>query len=67
MPISTRNADLLCGISPKFHLGHVVANVKEIEDIAISLDEQVKLIPSGSGIEELIIFLHEDEMKFSQN
>lgn len=47
------NADLLCGISPKFHLGHVVANVKEIEDIAISLDEQVKLIPSGSGIEEL--------------
>ena len=47
------NVDLLCGISPKFHLGHVAAEVKTIEEITIMLNENVRLIPGGSGIEEL--------------
>lgn len=47
------NADLLCGVTPKFHLGHVIAGWKELEDIAVSISDEVSLIPSGSGIEEL--------------
>jgi flagellar biosynthesis protein FlhG len=47
------NADLLCGVTPEFHLGHVVAGIKEIEEIMIMLSSNVRLIPSGSGIEEL--------------
>ena len=47
------NADLLCGVSPEFHLGHVVSALKQIEEIMIDLSENVRLIPGGSGIEEL--------------
>jgi len=47
------NVDLLCGVLPTFHLGHVVAGIKEISDITIDLSENVELIPGGSGVEEL--------------
>lgn len=50
------NADLLCGVTPKFHLGHVIAGVKELNDISINLSDNVSLIPSGNGIEELANF-----------
>src|ERR1044072_6907191 len=35
------NADLLWGLSPKFHLGHVVSGIKELEDITLELSENV--------------------------
>lgn len=47
------NADLLCGVTPKFHLGHVIKGLKDIEDIKIDVAENVCLIPSGSGFEDL--------------
>lgn len=47
------NADLLCGMTPRFHLGHVIKGVKDLDDILISIAENVRLIPSGSGFEEL--------------
>jgi flagellar biosynthesis protein FlhG len=47
------NIDLLCGISPKFHLGHVISSMKDLEDIRIDLNNEVSLIPGGSGVEEL--------------
>jgi flagellar biosynthesis protein FlhG len=50
------NIDLLCGVLPKFHLGHVIAGIKPLDEIAISLSENVDLIPGGSGIEELCNF-----------
>ncbi|MEP6900304.1 MAG: MinD/ParA family protein [Actinomycetota bacterium] len=50
------NADILCGISPKFHLGHVVTGLKDLEDTIIKLSDNVSLIPGGSGIEELAKF-----------
>jgi flagellar biosynthesis protein FlhG len=50
------NADLLCGLSPKFHLGHVVSGLKELEDIVLEISENVHLVPGGSGIEELVNF-----------
>jgi flagellar biosynthesis protein FlhG len=50
------NADLLCGLSPKFHLGHVVSGMKDLEDIMLELSDNVHLVPGGSGIEELANF-----------
>lgn len=50
------NADLLCGVTPGYHLGHVVEGLKSLDDITIPLSEQVELIPGGSGIEELANF-----------
>ena len=50
------NIDLLCGVLPEFHLGHVVAGLKEVSNITIPLSDYVDLIPGGSGIEELANF-----------
>lgn len=47
------NADLLCGVTPKYHLGHVITGSKELKEIAIEIGENVLLLPGGSGIEEL--------------
>lgn len=47
------NIDLLCGVSPAFHLGHVVNGQKQIDEIVVDLSDNVRLIPGGSGIEEL--------------
>ncbi len=47
------NIDLLCGVSPKFHLGHVISSLKDLEDIRINLTDKISLIPGGSGVEEL--------------
>lgn len=47
------NADILCGIAPKFHLGHVIKGLKDIDDIKIKIADNVNLIPSGSGFEDL--------------
>lgn len=47
------NVDLLCGVSPAFHLGHVVSGQKQLDEIIVELSENVRLIPGGSGIEEL--------------
>ena len=47
------NADLLCGVTPVHHLGHVFTGEKNLEDVTISLTENVTLIPGGSGIEDL--------------
>jgi flagellar biosynthesis protein FlhG len=55
------NADLLCGVSPNFHLGHVIAGTKELDEIVISLAESVELIPGGSGVEDLASFSLTDE------
>jgi flagellar biosynthesis protein FlhG len=50
------NVDLLCGVLPQFHLGHVIAGMKQLDEIAIPLSANVDLIPGGSGIEELANF-----------
>ena len=50
------NADLLCGVSPNYHLGHVVAGIKDLESVTIPISENVMLIPGGSGVEELANF-----------
>ena len=36
------NADLLCGVAPKFHLGHVISGVKTLEEIAIEISKTVQ-------------------------
>ncbi|MFT3743037.1 MAG: P-loop NTPase [Pyrinomonadaceae bacterium] len=57
------NADLLCGVSPSFHLGHVVGGLKEIDEITINLADSVQLIPGGSGVEDLASFSLTDNPK----
>jgi flagellar biosynthesis protein FlhG len=47
------NIDVLLGLTPTFHVGHVLTGEKNIADIAIQGPLGVKIIPAGSGIREL--------------
>lgn len=47
------NTDVLCGLRPSGHLGHVVAGTKSIRDITLRAPGGFDLIPGGSGIARL--------------
>jgi flagellar biosynthesis protein FlhG len=47
------NLDILFGISPKYSLIHVIRNEKNIKDVVTNGPGGVKIIPGGSGLEEL--------------
>lgn len=47
------NADVLFGLNPKYHLGNVLNGQRTLSEIVIEVDENIRLIPGGSGVEEL--------------
>jgi len=47
------NVDVLLGLTPTHHVGHVLTGEKNIADITIQGPLGVKIIPAGSGIREL--------------
>jgi flagellar biosynthesis protein FlhG len=47
------NADVLMGLSPQWHIGHVLAGQRTIQDITIATTGGVRLIPGGSGNTDL--------------
>lgn len=51
--LGTANMDVVLGLSPKYHLGHLVSGQKELLDIALPAPGGFMLIPGGSGLQEL--------------
>ncbi len=47
------NVDLLCGLSPKFNLAHIVRGEKKLEEVLLPLGENLSVLPGGAGIREL--------------
>ena len=47
------NADLLFGIVPRHHLGHVIRGEWEVGEILLPISDRVSLIPGGAGVQEL--------------
>ena len=47
------NADVLLGLNPEYHLGHVLSGDRSLNEVVIELGESVRLIPGGSGVKEL--------------
>jgi flagellar biosynthesis protein FlhG len=47
------NVDVLLGLTPSYHIGHVLTGEKNIADISLQGPLGVKIIPAGSGIREL--------------
>jgi len=47
------NVDVLLGLPPTHHVGHVLTGEKSIADITIQGPLGVKIIPAGSGVREL--------------
>jgi flagellar biosynthesis protein FlhG len=47
------NVDVLLGLAPAWHLGHMLAGEKEIEDIVVPGPFGVQIIPASSGLRDL--------------
>jgi flagellar biosynthesis protein FlhG len=47
------NVDVLLGLAPPSHLGHLLAGEKEIEDIIVEGPLGVQIIPASSGLRDL--------------
>jgi flagellar biosynthesis protein FlhG len=47
------NVDVLLGLTPTHHVGHVLSGEKTIADITLEGPLGVKIVPAGSGIREL--------------
>lgn len=47
------NVDVVLGLTPQFHLGHVIFGDKDISDILLSGPGGIHVIPASSGIPEL--------------
>jgi flagellar biosynthesis protein FlhG len=51
--LALANADVLLGLHPQFHLGHVLAGQRALSEVVVAVSGRVRLIPGGSGIEQL--------------
>ena len=47
------NVDILFGMMPKYNLGHVIHGQRELEEVMVTVEENVSVIPGGAGVQEL--------------
>lgn len=57
------NADVLLGLKPQYHLGHVLAGQRTLEEVVLRVGRGVRLIPGGSGFEELANLSHDQHTR----
>ena len=51
--LALANADVLLGLNPSYHLGHVLSGQRQLKEVVVEAEGGVRLIPGGSGVEEL--------------
>jgi flagellar biosynthesis protein FlhG len=49
------NVDVMLGLAPECHLGHVLSGEKALHDIIVSGPEGIRVIPASSGLRELTV------------
>lgn len=62
--LALANADVLLGLNPRFHLGHVLAGQRTLDEVVISTLRGLRLLPGGSGVEELAALSKEQHARF---
>ena len=50
--LGLNNIDILLGLAPRFHIGHVLSGQKTIEEILVDGPNGVKVLPAGDGLQE---------------
>ncbi|MGF7185990.1 flagellar biosynthesis protein FlhG [Desulfitispora alkaliphila] len=60
------NVDLLLGVNAKFNLLHVMAGSKRLEEIIVTCEDGIMIIPGGSGVRELADLGSEQIMEFME-
>ncbi len=51
--LSLANVDVLLGLTPRYNLAHLLNGEKQLNEIIVQGPQNLQIIPSGSGLEEL--------------
>jgi flagellar biosynthesis protein FlhG len=60
--LGLNNIDILLGLTPRHHIGHVLSGEKNIEDIIVNGPAGVTVLPAGDGLQELTQLESEKKM-----
>ncbi len=60
--LGLNNIDILLGLTPKYHIGHVLSGEKNIEDIIVEGPAGLTVLPAGDGLQELTQLESEKKM-----
>jgi flagellar biosynthesis protein FlhG len=58
------NIDVLMGLSPKENISHVLAGKKRLKDVLVSGPGKIRIMPAGSGVQELTRLSDEQKLLF---
>ena len=51
--LGLNNIDILLGLAPQKHIGHVISGESNVEDIILRGPTDIHLLPAGDGLQEL--------------
>jgi flagellar biosynthesis protein FlhG len=60
------NVDVLLGLAPENHLGHLLTGEKDIEDIIVRGPMGVQIVPASSGLRELTALTEAQWLRLAQ-
>jgi flagellar biosynthesis protein FlhG len=60
------NVDVLLGLAPESHLGHLLTGEKAIEDIIVRGPNGVQIVPASSGLRELTALTEHQWMRLAE-
>ncbi len=49
--LGLNNIDILLGLNPSFHIGHVLSGEKNVQDIITEGPAGIHLLPAGGGLQ----------------
>jgi flagellar biosynthesis protein FlhG len=62
--LALANANVLFGISPTYHIGHVLSGQRMLEEVIVEVQPGVRLIPGSNGVEEMANLSHRQHRQF---
>jgi flagellar biosynthesis protein FlhG len=58
------NVEIVFGLKPRYHMGDLINSSISIEDVLIEAPHGVKILPAGSGVQNLTQLSPEDKLRF---
>jgi flagellar biosynthesis protein FlhG len=58
------NVDIIMGLSPKYHIGHVLDGSKQLEEVLVKGPANILVMPASSGVQQLTHLTDEQKLVF---
>lgn len=61
------NIDIMCGLTPKYNLNHYFEGQQQLENIMIGGPAGIRILPAGSGMQQLTHLSGEQKLRFLED